>query len=215
MKTTLAGVLLAAALGLLAVQAQADEKQAQTQAPKGARPFQGEQLLFDVPPGWRVAQERTMQQGDKRSRIVVMAPLQHAPGVGSEQLAAMTLIHDRTPPLKYLQAVDAQAGQLCGRQVVTPGESDASNGYVSQVEHRYCEKDKRDGLCRSFMTKAMGGTESLFVVGYIKAYSCAATEQFSAEEARHWADYFSSVSICDQRRDNCPADGKPVPQMST
>ncbi|MBL6750286.1 MAG: hypothetical protein ISP90_07170 [Nevskia sp.] len=215
MRRALASAVLAAASALLGAAAQADAGAAA--APPADKPgaFQGEQLLFDVPPGWRVVQTRTFQEGEKRSRVALMAPMQPAPGQRSEQLAAMTQIHDHTPPQRYLQAVVQQWGRLCTRQVVAPAQDAVESGYRSQTQHRYCERDKRDGLCRTFVTKALGGNDSLFVVNYVKAYPCAAAEQFSAEEARRWDDYFSSVSLCDKRRDDCPADGKPVPQMST
>jgi hypothetical protein len=184
-------------------------------APPAAQAFQGEQLLFDIPDGWRVVQTRTIQRGPLRSRVVIMAPLRPAPGLRSEQLASMTQVHDHTTPQQYLEATAKAAVVLCGRQVVSPAKADADNGYISQTQHRYCDRDKRDDLCRTFVTKALGGHDSLYVISYVKAYPCAAAEQFSAEESRRWDDYFNSVSVCDQRRNDCPADGKPAPQMST
>lgn len=214
MRPAFASAVLAAALLGAAVRADAGSA---APAPSAGSPgaFQGEQLLFDVPDGWRVVQTRSFQEGEKRSRVALMAPLRPQPGAGSEQLAAMTQIHDHTPPLSYLKATVAQWGRLCGRQVVSPAQEAVESGYRSQTQHRYCERDRRDGLCRTFVTKALGGNDSLYVVNYVKAYPCAAAERFSAEEARRWDDYFSSVSLCDKRRDDCPADGKPVPRMST
>ncbi len=215
MPSTFARAAVAAALSLLsaaAAQAQATPPAKQPQPQD--QPFSGEQLLFDAPDGWAVVQTRTIQRGALRIRVQVRVPPEQGPNQ-RERLVDMVQVHAHTPPHRYLQNAAAESAQQCVHWNTSPSSTDAYDGYPGETQHRYCDHDRSDGFCRTLITKALGGHESLYVVEYVKAYPCSGVEQFSAEESKRWKEFFDSVSVCDQHHKDCQEEGTPEQREST
>lgn len=173
---------------------------AQNQEGAGTRT---EVLMLVPPPGWELAMN---QRNDQMFVIQYVPPGQSVDNWREMVQAQIFFGVVDLAPTEFLDNMHALYADACQGVRAEPNQLTYDFGYATSQRVLACGRNAHDNLGGVSMFKAIQGRESLYAITRAwrgPAYN-PSNLPVSTETLAAWADFFTSIRLCDNRNPNAP-----------